>query len=500
MAMPQLLTLSRAARLAGVTRGAIQLKVRAGELQTFEGKVKMGDLIRVYPHVEMDASPILERVEEIKAQARPRRHQEEHALPTAEVLVQRLEMLANVLVELKADLYRSTELLGATARRLDALTEGGGGDLWPQVRELSGWLAGEMGKEPAKTDARARLFAKDTFLRVLAASVKVIPSGHEFFVEGTDSILSAAVRAGLTLNYGCTSGNCGSCKARVVSGQVWKLRDHDYVLSEREKRLGYVLMCSNTAVTDLVIEAAEATTASDLPLQQIRATAHRIDRIGEDLAVLYVQTPRTQTLRFMAGQRATVTVGEDVSATLPIASCPCDGRHLEFHVRRRPGDRFGEVVLGTLRPSEMVTVTGPQGEFVLAEDSARPSLFIAFDDGFAPIKSLVQHAISIDTVEAFHLYWFVTGKERLYLDNLCRSWRDALENFRYTARVLGAGAEAREAAERVLAEVLEDAEDLGSHDVYVAGPAPLVEAAAARLLAHGLPSPQLRTEVTGLAG
>ncbi|MCU0936378.1 MAG: ferredoxin, partial [Gammaproteobacteria bacterium] len=96
--------------------------------------------------------------------------------------------------------------------------------------------------------------------------------------------------------------------------------------------------------------------------------------------------------------------------------------------------------------------------------------------------------------------WFVTGKERLYLDNLCRSWRDALENFRYTARVLGAGTDATEAADRVLAEVLEDAEGLAGHDVYVAGPAPLVEAATARLLAHGLPPSQIRTEVTGLAG
>lgn len=494
--MPQLLPLSRAARLAGVTRGAIQLKIRAGELQTFEGKVKISDLVRVYPQVEMDSSPILERVTEIKAKARPRRHQDEHALPTAEVLVQRLETLAQVLVELRADLYRSTELLGATARRLEALAEGQDGDLWPRVRELSAWLSGEIAKEPAKTDARARLFAKDTFLRVLAASVKVIPSGHEFFVEGTDSILAAAVRAGLTLNYGCTSGNCGSCKARVVSGQVWKLRDHDYVLSDREKRLGYMLMCSNTAVTDLVIEAAEATRASDLPVQQIRATAHRIDRLGEDLVVLHVQTPRVQTLRFMAGQRATLTVAEDVSAELPIASCPCDGRHLEFHVRRVPGDRFSEVVFESLRPSEMVTVTGPVGEFVLAEDSPKPALFIAFDEGFAPIKSLVQQAISTDTVESFHLYRFATHRDRLYLDNLCRSWRDALENFRYTPRVLGAGAATGEVAAKALAEVVQDADNLNRYDVYVAGPARLVQAASTYLRGQGLSQTQLRTEVT----
>jgi len=37
------------------------------------------------------------------------------------------------------------------------------------------------------------------------------------------------------LNYGCSGGNCGLCKARLVSGQVRKTRHHDYVLTEAEK-------------------------------------------------------------------------------------------------------------------------------------------------------------------------------------------------------------------------------------------------------------------------
>ena len=116
------------------------------------------------------------------------------------------------------------------------------------------------------------------------------------------------MRAGLKLAYGCSSGNCGACKARVVSGEVWKTREHDYVLSGREKQMGYILTCSNTAVTDVVLEAAEAATVDDLPEQEIRAGVRKIERLGEDMIQLQVQTPRTQTLRFMAGQRARLTL------------------------------------------------------------------------------------------------------------------------------------------------------------------------------------------------
>jgi CDP-4-dehydro-6-deoxyglucose reductase len=275
---------------------------------------------------------------------------------------------------------------------------------------------------------------------------------------------------------------------------VWKTRDHDYVLSEREKQLGYLLMCSNTAVSDLVIEAAEASGVGDLPLQQIRASVRRLERLGEDLLVLHVQTPRTQTLRFLAGQRATLTVAGDLSAGHPIASCPCDGRHLEFHIRRVPGDPFARAVFEDLRPGEMVTVTGPQGEFVLRDDSARAAVFIAFDDGFAPIKSLIQHALSIDLAQSFRLYWVVSRDDGHYLDNLCRSWRDALENFQYTPLRLGPSPGPDE-VERALERVLADMPALDGCEVYVTGPAASMTSAAAVLRARGVASEMLRMEV-----
>jgi CDP-4-dehydro-6-deoxyglucose reductase len=87
-------------------------------------------------------------------------------------------------------------------------------------------------------------------------------------VEGNDTLLEAALRAGIPLNYGCSNGNCGDCKARLVSGQVKKVHPHDFVLKEPDKANGAFLLCSYTAITDVVIEAT-VSGAEDIPEQGI---------------------------------------------------------------------------------------------------------------------------------------------------------------------------------------------------------------------------------------
>ena len=67
--MPRLITLSRAARLVGVKRGALQKKIRQGELRTFEGELLMADLLQAYPQTEVEDTTMLERVEHIMENA-----------------------------------------------------------------------------------------------------------------------------------------------------------------------------------------------------------------------------------------------------------------------------------------------------------------------------------------------------------------------------------------------------------------------------------------------
>ena len=231
------LSLSRAARLAGVTRAELQARIRRGEIPTFEGAVAINDLLRAYPSVTLANDDALERTTRIKALAHPKlNHSGETTLPDPEVLLSRLQGLSASLAERATRLEAATALLDQISEQVDELCRLPRDQLEESLLAMRDWLGGERAQLAAASnpDQRAQLIVKDAFLRLMAANVKLIPSGHDFFVEGNESILEASVRAGLTLNYGCSSGNCGDCKARVISGETWRLREHDYVISERE--------------------------------------------------------------------------------------------------------------------------------------------------------------------------------------------------------------------------------------------------------------------------
>ena len=92
----------------------------------------------------------------------------------------------------------------------------------------------------------------------MTVKVQIQPSGHHFHSEGQSTLLEAGLRAGLALDYGCSNGNCGQCLAKLVSGEVKKIRHHDFSLSEHQRLKNVILMCCHTAVTDVTLEAAVA--------------------------------------------------------------------------------------------------------------------------------------------------------------------------------------------------------------------------------------------------
>jgi len=467
--MPRYLTLSRAARLVGVRRGALQSKIRSGELATFEGMVAAEDLLRAYPQARMEDNSGLERFEAIKQDAFARRMRE-RLLPSTEALVARLAQLSTERAEAQAQLEHYRRIVEQLQARLREQGDAG----------LLAWLQQRL--EPAAQVGQP-LLAQESLLRIMSAHVEVKPSGREFFVDGNDSLLEAALRSGLSLDYGCSIGSCGKCKARVASGQVQRTRHSDYALTAAEKHAGVVLMCCHTALTDLVIEAREAHGARDMPLQSIDTRVKSVSPLGDEVRLLHLQTPRSNRLRFLAGQSATLSLADGIGASLPVASCPCDDRNLQFHVRRDAGNAFAERVFGGLKGVEAMRVEGPRGEFVLDEASPRPLVFIAGESGFAPIKSLIEHAMALDAAETMHLYWIARAEGGHYLDNLCRSWSDALDNFRYTPIVSD--------NESALQRVLQDHPRLAECDVYLAGPAPWASVAEFQLLELGLPRAQL---------
>ena len=116
--------------------------------------------------------------------------------------------------------------------------------------------------------------------------------------------------------------------------------------------------------------------------------------------------------------------------------------------------------------------------------------FIAVDARFAPVKSLIEHAMALDIAEHIHLYWIATPGNSHYLGNLCRSWVDALDNFHYTALKTSGDTTVAE----LLPGITGDLDSVAAHDCYVCAPAPLLDGIQTYLHDAGLPRSQLRLE------
>lgn len=485
--MSDSLSLSRAARLANVSRGDLQARLKQLELEMFEGKIAIADLLKAYPDIDIDADPTLERLAKIRRDAFSHRGRKDSQLPDAEVLMARLHDFQATLTRTKAALNNAELLMTELSGELGNALDGDDQALRKLVADLQHRLQRAGRHRQPSNDREAALFAKDALLSLMSASVRLHPSGHEFFVAGQDSVLESALKAGLHLDYGCASGNCGQCKVRVLSGKVKQVRDHDYVLSARERAEGYMLACSNTPVSDLLIEANEANKPGDLPQQEIRVRVRKQIALGDDAVLIQVQTPRTNTLRFMAGQRVCLTSDGGTSIELPIASCPCDARNLQFLLRR--SHCAGLIVECT--PDAALTINGPLGDFLLHEESVAPAVFLSVGDGLAPIKSVIEHAIAIDHAEMLHLFRIDDIPIGSHIGNLCRAWDDALDNFTYTR--LPEATTPQQAIDAIAQRV----QDIATCDIYVAAPQLWIDEVRGALQQHGSAEDRWQMAVVG---
>ena len=491
--MTRLVTVSRAAKLVGVSRGNLQRRIRDGEIESFEGMVDLTTLADHFPNVTLEDNSILERMERIiESAARKARNPKQTSLPAdMETLATRVNILSEELVSAKLEISILYNIFDKLKSRLNHLAQEGP-DVANAVRDLQSWLLGEIETITDRKFSQFPLLVTDTFLRIMAAQVHLEPSGHEFFVEGSDSILEAGLSSGLALNYGCSNGNCGKCKARVLSGEVKKIRNHDFVLSEKEKIQNYILTCSYTAVTDIVLKADEASNEKDIPQQNITAWARKAEAVNDDMRILHVKTPRTQRLRFLAGQRVNLEIPGVAATEKHVASCPCDDMNLQFHITRDNNDAFSQYVFTRMKTNDIVNIIGPQGQFSLHEDHPNPIVFIAFDKGFAPIKSLIEHAMTLDVTEYISLFWVVEQPEELYMQNLCRAWADAFERFTYIPVVTPQVASVQTLQDELKCVIPSATEQ----HFYIAGDTSRVAATRNALLAQGVNESNIFAELT----
>lgn len=492
--MARLISLSRAARLVGVKRTTLQRQIQAGDLHTFEGELDLSELLRVYPQTKIEDSAMLERADRMIERALTRVVRDQNALPDAEVLAHRVAALSHELGATTYRVRRYDRLLEQLRDYLRKLATANSAPGYAEVNALRDWLDESLEQVHAPIDEEGELYATDMLLRVMAAQVHLQPSGHEFFVQGNENLLDSGLRAGLALDYGCRDGGCGHCRARVTKGLVKLMRKPRYRLSEQERTDGVVLMCCNTAVTDVTLEVVEVSQPQQIRRQSLTARVGSVERVGVDVALLSLRPADNLRLRFLAGQSVRLSIGE-CSGTYFIASCPCDEHQLEFHIRLCERDAFAQQLFAGLDLNGQVEIVGPDGDGVLNQESGRPVIFVAWDAGFAPVKSLLEQAMALDVAESLHLYRVFSGGDQPYLHNRCRAWADALENFQYTplltdARSSGDDDEAHALQATLFAAIAEPHFNVAAFDFYFAAPRPVLLQAQRYFNARGVPDAQ----------
>jgi len=310
-------------------------------------------------------------------------------------------------------------------------------------------------------------------------------SGKQFTVDSEESILEAALRQGINLPYGCKNGACGSCKGKVLEGQLSHGQHSEGALSRAEETAGSILFCCAHPQSDLLIEAREVQGSGDIAIRKIPCRVNAITKPSTDVAILKLQLPAAERFQFLAGQYLEFLLKDGQRRAYSIANAPEQEGPLELHIRHLPGGLFTDFVFGVkdpaLKEKDILRFEGPLGSFFLREDSKKPIIFVAAGTGFAPIKSIIEQMQLKKIARPVHLYWGGRRPSDLYLPELCASWEKEIANFKYIPVISDAQPEDQWQGRTgfVHQAVMQDHPDMKDFQVYACGAPIMVNSARA---------------------
>jgi CDP-4-dehydro-6-deoxyglucose reductase len=316
----------------------------------------------------------------------------------------------------------------------------------------------------------------------MSITVTLQPSGRSFSVGRDEAILAAAIRQGIGLPYGCRDGACGSCKCKLLEGRVIHGEHQLHALSVAEEEAGYTLTCCAAPQTDVVLEARTVVGAGDMPVRKMPARVISIDKPASDVAIVKLQLPASEALRYHAGQYIDIILRDGVRRSYSMANAPHtqgDKPWIELHIRHLPGGVFSEQVFGTLKAKDILRLEGPFGSFFLREESPKPIVLLASGTGYAPIKALIEQLRFKGSDRPVTLYWGCRTRADLYLHEAVLEVAAQMRTLRYVP-VLSEALASDDWSGRtgfVHQAVMADISDLSGHQVYACGAPVMVESA-----------------------
>ena len=315
--------------------------------------------------------------------------------------------------------------------------------------------------------------------------ITVQPSGRVFTAQTGEAILSAGIRQGVGLPYGCRDGACGSCKCQLIEGRVIHGPHQVKALSETEEASGLILTCCAVAQTDVVLQSRQVTQVGALPVKRMPTRVITLDRKSPDVMVLTLQLPASEAFAYRAGQYIEFILRDGTRRSYSMANAPSasggTSDTLELHIRHMPGGRFTDHVFSAMQEREILRAEGPFGSFYLRQDSAKPMVLLASGTGFAPIKALIEQMQQQAITRLATLYWGGRRPRDLYLHEWVQARAAEMPNLRYVPVVSDAlpedGWDGRTGF--VHQAVLQDFPNLAGHQVYACGAPIVVDSARA---------------------
>src|SRR5476649_639307 len=228
----------------------------------------------------------------------------------------------------------------------------------------------------------------------MSFKVRIASADRTIDVPTGETILDAAIEAGIGYPFGCQSGNCGACKSHLLKGDASMEGYSEFALSDEEKANGVILACRSVPTSDCEVAWLEEDDLIVHPRQVLATRVLSIDNATHDIKRVRLELVSGAPFYFSAGQFVSVTFEGCAPRDYSMANVPGDPV-LEFHIRLGHAATTSAYVFEKLRVGDPVRVEGPFGASYLRESHRGPIIAVAGGSGMAPMKSIVERALAL---------------------------------------------------------------------------------------------------------
>jgi phenol hydroxylase P5 protein len=338
----------------------------------------------------------------------------------------------------------------------------------------------------------------------MSYQLTIEPLGQVLDVEDGQTILDAALRAGIFLPHACCHGLCATCKVQVTDGDVDHGVASNFALMDYEREEGKTLACCATLESDVTIEAEidEEPDAQNLSVQDYAGKVARLVNLTPTIKGVWIKLDGPSSLVFQAGQYINLAIpGEQQRRAFPIASAPNASGEIELNIRRVPGGKATAWVHDELKVGDSLRFAGPYGRFFVRASQHQADqlafLFLAGGSGLSSPRSMLLDLLEQGCTQPITLVNGARSQAELYHHDEFVALTQAHSNFSYLPVL---SHEAPDSAWQGARGFVHDAakahfnNDFRGHKAYLCGPPLMIDACINSLMQGRLFERDIYTE------